>query len=136
MTCKLEILEREDDLDPLYPMIKKLANLTKQSFIGYLSEVVRSFSDPNYITFIEREDGEIKAYICGYFLNQDEFYVSQIMKFHMEKRLDLALELLVTFEGLLKEKGAKRILGLTILSPEVFEKYGFKFKRYLINKEI
>ncbi|OFY39613.1 MAG: hypothetical protein A2Z69_00260 [Bacteroidetes bacterium RBG_13_44_24] len=134
MGVQLEILEKEDDLDPLYPMIKKLSILTKQSFVGYLNEVVRSFFDPNFITFLQKEDDIITIYVCGYFINAEEFYVSQCIK--SGKEIAISPELVTFIEDYLREKKIKRWLGLSLPSPEVFEKYGFKLQRYLMSKEV
>jgi len=136
MTISLEILEKEEDLDLLYPLIKKMAKLSKFPFSQLLYEVLMSLRDPNYVTFLCRDGNEIKGYATGYLYNAEEFYLSQGMKTFSEKNYDLIKTFFDFIETYLSGKGLKRILGLSIPPPAVFERYGFKLQRYLISKDI
>ena len=97
-------------------------------------EVVSTFITPLYITVVVYDGDEIDGYVAGHFQSTNEFIFSQA--YHhprpgSEYKGDLPY---VFFEKEAQRRGATKLLLLTSLPVEVFEKYGFKFEKFLLTK--
>lgn len=133
---EVSILEKVGDLDVLYPMIKKMSTQLSVPFLQLLNEVMLSYHDPTYITFISKRDGVITSYFVGYFVTGGTFYFTQGMKNVESNPPENATAVLKFMLSFLKEKGVEKITFHSLPEPSVLGKYGFKVERYLMSMSL
>jgi len=132
MSFEVKVLETDEELLQLIPLVQEFCKKTKISFYQSCYEIVLGFKDPRSVTIIAKEDGKVTGYMNGTFLTPSEFLGSQVFS----NDPNTNMKSFIFIEGKLAEMGCKKIFMHTHLDPLVFAKYGFKFDRYLLVREI
>lgn len=126
-------LNSEQGLKLLLPLVEKFSEQTTLPLSQCLSEVISSLSSSSTLVAVSVDKGGLTGYICGYFIKQTDFLVSQA--FHL-KGCGTLMRAAKLIEKAAKEMGAQRLLIETAHHPRVFRKYGARFYRYLLIKEV
>ncbi len=129
---EISFLESDQDLDQLIPLVKMFSKSTRVSFWQQLAEVTATYANPGIFVLLGKDSGRIVGYLCGYFLNQREFYVSQL--FSPSSDLTQAIHDFLVKE--LQKRKVGKILALSKHDPRWLEKYGFKMERILMSKQL
>jgi hypothetical protein len=132
MSFEIKVLETDEEVLQVIPMIIEFCKRTNIPVYRSLFEVVQGFRNPTSITIIVKEDEKVTGYLNGIFLTNSEFLGSQVFSTNGQSNV----KSYALIEKKLAELGCKRIFMQTELEPSIFEKYGFKFDRYLLIKEI
>lgn len=129
MTSNFHFASSEADLLKILPLLVELIGKSGAP----LSTALQEISSPNSLILIEEEeDGKVIGYLCGYPLNQREFYLSQAIN----KKSKVGRTFYKVYEDRVRAGGYQRMFCHTILNPRVFERYGFKLERYVLGKEL
>lgn len=126
---------KEEEFPGLLLLIKKFADQTETPFHNHINEVSSSLMNDKVITIIGKDDEKdfpLVAYLCGFFMNKDEFMMSQM---YSEDPL-LTPIIGDFFEQHLKSLNIKKVFALFKYTPRVAEKYGYKIERYLMSKQL
>jgi len=129
---KVKILETDDEVTQLIPLVIEFSKKTGISLYQNLYEIFQGFRTPTSLTIIMKEDGIVTGYMNGTFLTSSEFLGAQVFS----NNPNTNVKSFIFIEMKLAELGCKKIFMHTHLDPAVFAKYGFKFDRYLLIKEI
>jgi hypothetical protein len=128
----VKVLETDDEVTQLIPLVIEFSRKTDISLYQSLYEIFQGFKNPTSLTIIVKKDGVVTGYINGVFLTKSEFLGSQVFSSNPQTNL----KSFVFIEKKLRELGCKKIFMHTHLEPIVFAKYGFKFDRYLLVREV
>jgi len=129
---EVSFLESDQDFEELVPLVKAFSDFAKVPYWQQLNEVASSFTSQSVLTIIGKDEGKIVAYLCGYYLNKEDFMMTQIYSENPKVTI-----LIGKFtDSHLRSVGMKRILGLFKHDPRAAEKHGFKVDRYLMAKNI
>jgi hypothetical protein len=132
MNFEVKVLETDGELLQLISLVIDYSNKTDASLYQSLYEISQGFKNPTFITMIAKKDGLLTGYVSGMFLTPSEFLATQAFSKDRTTNINFFTLIQKKLNGL----GCKKIFGHTQLDPSVFEKYGFKFDRYLLIKEI
>jgi hypothetical protein len=127
-----KFLTTEDELLKLLPLIRLFSEKTNMPCSLHIQEVCQALTTKTTLVLYSYNEVRPLGYLCGYFINSTDFYISQALSLDGEPS-HIGYEM---FEEKVRELGAKKLLFLTHIPPEVFAKYGFKLERYLLTKEV
>ena len=118
----------DNDLKQIIHLIALLSEEQETPFSLLLSEI----SVKGALTIMCHNEVRPLAYISGYLVNPETFYVSQIYS------LDpiCTKQLYETLEEKVKEMKVTKITAYTKLHPRVFRRWGFEVERYIVTKEV
>lgn len=126
---------KQEDFPGLLLLIKKFSDSTETPFHLHVNEVSASLMEDRVITLVGKDDEKdfpLVTYLCGFFMNKDEFMVSQL--YSEDSTLTRVVDDFL--DRHLKSCKIKQIVGLSKPDPKIFERYGYKVERYLIVKQL
>ncbi len=131
---RILFLETDEQFIQLLPLVMAFSLKTGMPLYHHIKEVAESITNPIYLTQIGvDEKGSPVRYLCGYHLNQVDFILTQGF---CQDDPSLSMLAYKVFEEELFKRGVKKIVMMTYLNPRVFRKFGFKFERFLLTKEL
>lgn len=129
---EISFLESDQDFENLLPLVKEFSELSKVPYWEPLHEITASFTNSSVFVILGKDEGKITAYLCGYYLNKEDFMMSQTYS----KDPQLTKLIGDFLDDHLRSVGIKRIIVLFKHDPRIAEKHGFKIERYLMTKNI
>ncbi len=130
-------MKKDEEFAELIPIVTKFSLETLTPLWQNVGEVASSFTNPSHRTLLVKACldplDKIVGYLHGYNLSSVEFMISQAYNKEGEEIGTAAFRV---FEGVLRRDGFTKILCLIPFHPRAYEKYGFKFERYLVTKQI
>jgi len=126
---------KQEDFPGLLMLIKKFAETTDTPFHVHVNEVSVSLMGGKVITIVGKDDEKdfpLVAYLNGFKMDTGEFMMSQMYS------EDPILTPIIGdfFEEHLRSLGVKKVYALFQHLPRAAEKYGYKLKRYLLEKDL
>jgi hypothetical protein len=125
-------LTTEQELIKLIPLIEQFGKDTQIAHSQNLVEVANSLQGTAYLTVIYGTEDCYKSYVCGYYMNEINFMISQLFSDHLYSTLQ-PVEFL---ENHLKKESIKNVFAHIKEHPEGFEKFGYKISHYLLLKKL
>ena len=125
----------DSDLALLLPRVVEFTTKSGSLLAKNLNEVVGATSEGGgvgAVVFMQLRDDNCVGYVCGYFTCPGEFIISQALLPNPEFSQHYFSEV----ERELKKRGAQKLMLLTPHNPRLYRRYGFKFDRFLLVKEV
>lgn len=137
---KFQFMTTDDEFIQLTRLVAEFSLVTQTPFWKNMGECAASFTTPAHLTLLIIGEAEVESamptkiegYLHGYFISPYEFLISQASHRNGEGNE----EGFKVVEEVVKSRGCTRIHALTALPPEMFEKYGLKFDRYMLSKDV
>ena len=128
----INFLSSDADFALLIPLIAEFATKTGNPLWQHFQEVCSVFSSDRTTVIIAKDGERAIGYLCGYFIDNTNFFICQILS----KDPSMTKVMFSTLEKKGADCGGKRIFGYTKAPTKAFSRYGFKFDRYLMSKEV
>lgn len=126
---------KPEEFPGLLLLIKKFSDTTDTPFHVHVNEVSQSLMGERVITIVGKDDEKdfpLVAYLNGFKLETGEFMMSQM--YSEDPQLTPIIG--EFFEEHLRSLGIKKVYALFQHNSRAAEKYGYKLKRYLLEKDL
>jgi len=126
---------KEEEFPALLLLIKKFSESTQSPFHLHVNEVSASLLHEKFVTIVGKDDEKdfpFVAYLNGFRTETGEFTISQMYS------EDPSLTPIIGnfLDEFLRSINIKKIYALFMHDPRVLAKYGFKLKKYFLEKDL
>ena len=125
------IVQNENDFVKVLPLVLRYFSKINDIPLSQSLKEICEWNEDKIVILVEK-DKVPEGYLCGWFTGPKTFFISQT--FASSPKVGNEIEKAVV--KMAKRVGINRIATTTPHPPKVFEKRGFKLKRFLMEKEI
>ena len=136
MSLNVSLLENDEQLEKLIPLILSYTHSSDASLAQNLMEVALSKSSPNHLTLFASSEDSYVAYITCQFLDPKTVLVTQCLSKHPEGVQSLINALLPKLKLLSNGEVEKIVAFCDFLQVRVYRKYGAKLIKYVVQLDI